>query len=184
MIETDDPEFDDVVYMALKDAKKAFQDMLGKYCFDPAYCDIRFTAFVNDTTECNALQKEPNLFIDSDFTNQYVWNQWNTFIKSPDTNDNTYIASFSRGEESLEQWRAYGNFRIGFDAKKLNRSPFNLYQCVYLKEKIKNWILSKSKVKEWNADFLDDNFKNLAAFELIYIASRKYKNKYFQIQKL
>jgi hypothetical protein len=138
------------------------------------------TAFVNDTTECKALNNEPRLFNNGSITNKHVMYSWQNFQHHLDGND-TYIASFSIGEESLlEQLRSYGNFRIGFDAKKLLRNPFNLYKCVYSKEEIAKWISEKSNLKEWEADLLDDNLKRAAAFNLIYAASRKYKNKHFK----
>src|SRR4030067_486611 len=101
-------------------------------------------AFVNDTTECKALQEEKDLFND-DFSNKYVKDNWKDFIRSPDKETDIYMASFSSGKESLGQWRAYGNFRIGFKAKDLVKKPFNLYKCVYHKEEIKEWILKKSE---------------------------------------
>jgi hypothetical protein len=139
------------------------------------------TAFVNDITECKALQEEKNLFNDNDFSNTYVADSWRNFIQYPDGRDNnTYIASFSKGEESLGQWRAYGNFRIGFRAKDLVKSPFNLYKCVYEKDEIKKWILKKEKVKEWGGDGLDDQVKRGTSDVLIRAASKKYKNKHFK----
>ena len=140
-------------------------------------------AFVNDRTECRALQEERNLFIDSDFANKYVRDKWHSFIRNPYNDKDTYIASFSRGKESLEQWRAYGNFRIGFVANELITRRFNLYQCVYRKEEIKKWILKKGKVKEWEGDSLDDQYKRGATFQLIYAASRKFKNYHFSKEK-
>jgi len=140
-------------------------------------------AFVNDRTECRALKEERNLFIDSEFVNKYVRDTWNSFICNPYNDKDTYIASFSRGKESLEQWRAYGDFRIGFGANKLFTHSFNLYQCVYNRKEIKNWILKKSNVKEWNGDSLNDQFKRGAAFQLIYAASRKFKNYHFNKEK-
>ena len=140
-------------------------------------------AFVNDTTECKALKKEIDLFIDSDFTNNIVRDRWKEFIDDPDSNYDTYISSFSRGKESLEQWRSYGNFRIGFEANKLISLYSNLYQCVYRNEEIKKWILEKEKAKEWDGDSLDDGSKWFAAFNLIYAASRKYKNVHFEKER-
>ena len=139
--------------------------------------------FVNDTTECRALQEETDLFDDSDLTNKYVRDRWRRFIRNPDNDCDTYIASFSTGQESLEQWRAYGNFRICFEANKLIRPGSNLYQCVYSNEEIKKWILEKEKVKEWKGDILDDQYKGGAAFNLIYAASKKYKNVYFEKER-
>lgn len=141
------------------------------------------TEFVNDTTECRALQEETSLFVDDDFSNEYVIDQWRYFIRRPDMDNNTYIASFSRGKESLEQWRAYGNFRIGFEAEKLVKRRLNLYECVYYREEIKKWILNKEMVKEWEGDCLDDQAKRMAAHSLLFGASKKYKNEHYQKEK-
>jgi hypothetical protein len=135
--------------------------------------------FLNDTTECSLLQQEYQLLNDNTLKNKYVKNMWESFSRDSQKNDDTYIISFSRGEESLEQWRGYGDFRIGFDAKKLIRHPYFLYNCVYSKEEIKDWILEKSELKEWQGDCLDNGLKRSAAFNLIYTALMKFKNKYF-----
>lgn len=141
-------------------------------------------AFVNDTTECRALRDEKSLFAGSDFSNKHVKDKWQLFMRpSYDDHNNTYIVSFSCGEESLEQWRSYGNFRIGFRAKDLVKPPFNLYRCVYCKEEIKNWIIEKSKLNGWAGDSLDDPAKRAVAFVLIDAASKKYKNKHFMEER-
>jgi hypothetical protein len=141
------------------------------------------TAFVNDTEECRTLQKSNNLFNDNDFNNSYIENHWNTFVKKPDESNNHYMASFSMKRDSLEQWRAYGNFCIGFNANNLVNLPFNLYKCVYSDQEIKDWILQKGKAAEWQGGFLDDNYKGAAAFHLIYVASRKHKSKYYKAEE-
>lgn len=140
-------------------------------------------AFVNDTTECKALQEEKYLFKDNEFGNKFVRDRWKSFIRNPDNDYDTYIVSFSRGKESLEQWRAYGSFRIGFKASKLMGPRFNLYECVYTKNEIINWILKKEKLKEWKGKSLNDEYKRGAAFNLIYAASKKYKNINFKNEK-
>lgn len=140
-------------------------------------------AFVNDTTECKVLEEKKDLFNDGDLTNKFVKNMWRGFLEYSYHRsyiNASYILSFSRGEPSLEQFRSYGNFRIGFDAKKLKSRYSNLYSCVYSKEKIKDWILEKQKAKEWKSDILDDYLKDMAASHLIMAASRKYKNEYFK----
>lgn len=140
-------------------------------------------AFVNDKTECKALQAEKDLFEDKDFTNDFVKKSWKSFIGSPYNDHDTYIVSFSRGKESLEQWRAYGNFRIGFRADKLISPSSNLYPCVYNKQEIKKWILEKEIVQEWGGKYLNDEYKRGAALNLIYAASKKYKNIHFAQEK-
>lgn len=140
--------------------------------------------FVNDTTEGRALQEKKTLFNDSDFTNIYVKKEWKEFVSSPYADNNTsYITSFSRGQESLDQWRAYGNFRIGFEASKLVKRHFNMYKCIYSDNQMKRWILQKENLKEWSNHLLNDEAKDWAAFNLIYAASKKYKNNYFKNEK-
>lgn len=140
------------------------------------------TAFVNDTSECKALKQD---FKDQEilnFTNNDVKDMWKKLVCDPYyvfTDEDTYIASFSNDRESLAQWRAYGYFRIGFKTKTLKNRNFNLYQCVYSEDEIKRWILEKEQVEEWQGVCKND-YKSLAAFNLIYAASRKYKNKHFQ----
>jgi hypothetical protein len=46
--------------------------------------------FVNDTTECKALQEEKDLFNKVDFSNKYVKDKWEYFISSPDKENNIY----------------------------------------------------------------------------------------------
>lgn len=137
------------------------------------------TAFVNDTTECRALQEEVSLFTDDNFINENVRDCWKHCLRSSDNSYNNYIASFSKTRASLDQYRAYGNFCLGFDANNLVSPNSNLYQCVYKKEEIKEWILEKEKVKEWEGKNLSNELKQGAAFSLISAASRKYKNDSF-----
>jgi len=141
------------------------------------------TAFVNDTTEGKILQKSANLFGDTDFSNSYVEAKWKTFIRWPSEDNNHYMISFSRKRNSLEQWRAYGSFCIGFEAKKLVNQSFNLYEGVYSDQEIKDWILQKEKIAEWQGGLLDDKLKDAAAFHLIYAASRKRKSDYYKEEK-
>lgn len=53
----DEKDFDDVVYEALRDAKKKFQEVLESHNYDPAYCDIKFVAWVVDTSFTARLRK-------------------------------------------------------------------------------------------------------------------------------
>ena len=125
------------------------------------------------------MREEVSLFTDDNFTNENVRDCWNNYLRHSDNNYNNYIASFSKTRASLDQYRAYGNFCLGFDVNGL-RSPYsNLYQCVYKKEEIRKWILEKEKVKEWEGRSLSDQFLRGAAFSLISAASRKYKNDSF-----
>src|SRR4030042_2418379 len=93
------------------------------------------------------------------------------------------MASFSRKKDLLEQWRAYGNFFIGFDARKLAvRRQVFLYSCLYTENDIRKWILKKEKMDEWKG-LVDDKEKRNGAYNLLYVASMKYKNKHFKSEK-
>lgn len=140
------------------------------------------TEFVNDTTECKALQREKNLLSSKELTNDFV-EKAGPFINTPDKHNNIYLISFSKNRDSLEQWRAYGNYCIGFDAKKLIKRPFNLCGCIYKRDDIRKWILEKEAVPEWKGDGLDKQAKMTAAFSLIDFAAKKYKNKSYEFEE-
>lgn len=158
------------------------------------------TEFVNDTIECKALQKETDLFGEDELSfNRYIEKWWKYFLEDKKEHDNYYVASFSRETDSLEQWRAYGNICIGFDAKRLKKNGFYLYECVYSKEEIKRWIIEKAKTKEWMLDEPDRTRKFIAedgvpttsyedgrdgaAFSLIFKASIKRKHFCYRNEK-
>ncbi|MFC1677859.1 hypothetical protein ACFL3G_12470 [Planctomycetota bacterium] len=158
------------------------------------------TEFVNDTTECKALQKETNLFGEAKLSfNRYIEKWWQRFLKDKDKRKNHYITSFSKNPDSLEQWRAYGNICIGFDAERLKKKGFSLHECVYDKGKIKEWMLKKAEAKEWMLDDPDrtrsfiakdsvpttshDDGRDGAAFSLIFRASIKLKHFCFENEK-
>lgn len=100
------------------------------------------TAFMNDTTELNMLQNANALFKDSDFRNDAVKQEWHEMLERQWLREKRqtdyYMASFSKQKDSLEQWRAYGNFCIGFDARKLAvRKRVFLYGCLYTENDIR-----------------------------------------------
>ena len=139
-------------------------------------------AFTNDTTELRMLQHTQAIFKDSDFMNDAVRHEWQRFNEDRYIN-NFYMASFSRKKDMLEQWRAYGNFCIGFDAKKLSvRRRVPLYRCLYTENDIRRWILKKEKIDEWKG-LTDEEEKRNAAYNLLYVASMKYKNRHFKSEK-
>jgi len=53
----EDKDFEVVVGEALLMAQKAFQKHLEDYYFDPAYCDIRFTAWVKSDDFAERLKR-------------------------------------------------------------------------------------------------------------------------------
>jgi len=146
------------------------------------------TAFLNDPTELTELGKATDLLEDKDFKYDAVREEWSkTFDRdrfNKDRQFDYYMASFSRKRDSLEQWRAYGNFCIGFDASKLKfareRHIF-LYKCLYTHSDIRNWILKMQTIPEWKS--LPDKDRTNAAYNLLYVASMKYKNRHFSSEK-
>jgi hypothetical protein len=145
------------------------------------------TAFMNDTTELNMLQDAKALFKDSDFVNDAVKQEWQEMLErqwlSEERQTDYYMASFSKQKDSLEQWRAYGNFCIGFDARKLaaGKRVF-LYSCLYTENDIRRWVLKKERIDEWKS-LRDDEERRNGAYNLFYVASMKYKNKHFKNER-
>ena len=145
------------------------------------------TAFTNDTTELNMLQNAKAIFKDSDFSNDAVRHEWHEMLEQQRFNENRetryYMASFSRKKDSLEQWRAYGNFCIGFAARKLAvRKRVFLYSCLYTENDLRRWVLNKEKIDEWKGLGDDEERKN-GAYNLFYVASMKYKNRRFKSER-
>ena len=144
------------------------------------------TAFTNDTTELMALQNATGILKDTDFTNDAVKEELRRMVDGTHINERTrpnyYMASFSETRDSLEQWRAYGNFCIGFEATKLptERRVF-LYKCLYLENDIRKWILEKERITEWTS--LPEEDRRAAAYNLVDVACIKYKNKRFSTEK-
>jgi hypothetical protein len=148
------------------------------------------TTFMNDTTELKALENATGILKDNDFTNDAVKEHWHKMHKIVDrtrTNEMTepdyYMASFSRKRDSLEQWRAYGNFCIGFEAGKLAiiRRKIFLYECLYTEDELRKWILAKERIPEWTS--LPDEQRDNAAYNLVHVAPMKYKNKHFSTEE-
>jgi hypothetical protein len=145
------------------------------------------TAFMNDPTELKMLWNVPAIFKDSDFSNDAVGKKWREMYSREMFNEGIqndyYMASFSKKKDLLEQWRAYGNFCIGFDAKKLAvKKRVFLYSCLYTEKDIRRWILKKQKIDEWKG-LTNDHEKEGGAYNLLFVASMKYKNKHFKSEK-
>ena len=125
------------------------------------------TAFMNDPTELKMLWNVPTIFEDSDFSNGAVRKKWREMYSREMFNDDLqndyYMASFSKKKDLLEQWRAYRNFCIGFDAKRLAvKKRVFLYNCLYTEKDIRRWILKKEKIDEWNG--VDSQIKVTSIF--------------------
>jgi len=146
------------------------------------------TAFMNDTTELKALENATGMLKDNDFTNDAVRGEWRRMVDRRGLNETRqpdyYMASFSRRKDSLEQWRAYGNFCIGFDARRLKlalRRHIFLYKCLYTPNDIRKWILKKETIPEWTS--LPDEQRDNASYNLVHVAPMKYKNKHFSAEE-
>ena len=145
------------------------------------------TTFTNDTTELKALENATGILKDNDFTNDAVKERWHEMVDRTRINEMTepdyYMASFSRKRDSLEQWRAYGNFCIGFEAGKLAiiRRKLFLYECLYTEDELRKWILAKERIPEWTS--LPDEQRDNAAYNLVHVAPMKYKNKHFSTEE-
>lgn len=46
----DEISLDEAIQEGLLAARKAFEDTISKYCYDPAYTDIKFTAWAVDSS--------------------------------------------------------------------------------------------------------------------------------------
>lgn len=146
-------------------------------------------AFTNDTTDLRMLDQKnaQDILKDNDFTNDSVKLRWHEILErqrlSEEDKNYFYMASFSRKKDMLEQWRAYGSFCIGFDAKKLSvRRKVPLYRCLYTKNDIRRWILNKEKIDEWKG-VTDTDEREAAAYYLFSVAEMKYKNEHFRSEK-
>jgi len=53
----DEPDFDEVVLESLLKAHKAFEENITDYGYDPAYADVRFTAWVLDANLTSRLRR-------------------------------------------------------------------------------------------------------------------------------
>lgn len=102
--------------------------------------DIRF---LNDSQELhdgigrlsNAL-KSPisGLFANQEYKNkaiEYLRNSFGDTISYGIDSEPIFVCSFSRAENLLSQWRAYGNYAIEFEEDLLRESCHNLIPCIY-----------------------------------------------------
>jgi hypothetical protein len=144
------------------------------------------TAFVNDTTECRAFWslRTDDILGNDRFPNKYVEEWWRRSGKESPFEENIYyVASFSKAKDSLVQWRAYGSFCIGLEASKLVRAGFLLCDCVYSASEIEEWVRAKSSIPQWHAGCLTDVEKDVAALNLLFTASVKFKNAYYKAEE-
>ena len=144
--------------------------------------------FVNDKEELRAPFRGAEIFGDHQFINT-DFNIFKTDLpqRRPEEIEDDYLASFSRDGNSLGQFRAYGNYSIGFDAKKLKKNRFGLYECVYEEAKIKRWLITKDKLTDWqNTCFNNENgqsYKRSAFWVLKSAREAKSKNRHYKAEQ-
>ena len=144
--------------------------------------------FVNDKMELRASFEGSDISRDFKFKNP-EFNVFKNVQQSPDSEDieDYYLASFSKNDNSLDQFRAYGDYCIGFEAKKLKKNRCNLYTCVYEKKDIKKWLINKDKLAEWQNECFDNEkgkpYKE-AVFSVVEFARpAKLKNRHYKAEQ-
>lgn len=144
--------------------------------------------FVNDKTELRASFEADDIFKDIQFNNS----EFNVFKDKQDKGgiedvEDYYLASFSKVGHSLDQFRTYGNYCIGFDSKRLRKYGFDLFRCVYKNDSIKKWIINKDKFPEWQNESFDTAIgasgKHFAVGIVESALSAKLKNKHYRSEK-
>ncbi len=145
--------------------------------------------FVNDTTELRIPLEGDVLFKDVQFKNPESFDvfKMKQEIFDPKEIKNRYLVSFSEDGNSLGQFRAYGNYCIGFDAEKLKRNRFFLVKCVYNKSGIKKWIIRKDNLAGWQNECFDNrkgpSYKRGAFSHVPFGVIAKLKNKHYKSEK-
>lgn len=94
-----------------------------------------------------------------------------------------FSCSFSRAENSLSQWRAYGGFAIELDRSALE-DEFTLYDCVYSEVEKKSAAkkLGSEVVSKLSAEISTDGAigpDGLAEYSRLVTEAAKFKNEHF-----
>ncbi len=142
--------------------------------------------FVNDQTELRTALKDSTFrnvqFINSEFE---VFKNEGAAIESRNIED-YYLASFSKLGKSLDQFRAYGSYCIGFDAKKLKKNT-SLFRCVYKQKDIRDWLIRKDKLPEWQDECFNNeqgqSYKRAAFCNVEFARRTKLKNEHYSSEK-
>jgi hypothetical protein len=142
-------------------------------------------AFVNDTMECRAFwDHAKSLLGDKRLANKHVKETLKSRMGDPGScaaNDNYYVASFSKEVNLLSQYRAYGSVCIAFDPRRMIRTPFTLYDCVYGEKELAKWIRQKSMLPGWKS--LDNGDWRYAVVDLLFAAQVKCKDANYQAER-
>ena len=99
-----------------------------------------------------------------------------------------FTCSFSRANNLLSQWRAYGNFAVEFSREKIE-ADFDLHECIYVEEQKKAMAkdlvtkavsyMAKGYITQ-DEEVIDDALKYY--FEIVFGAG-KFKNKHFESEQ-
>ena len=144
--------------------------------------------FVNDKMELRASLEDSEIFKGVQFKNpEFDVFKMEQQMPAPRDIADYYLASFSKDDNSLGQFRAYGNYCIGFDTKKLRKNRYSLYTCVYEKNDLKRWIISKDKLPEWQYECFDNergkSYKRSAFHSVTFAGRAKLKNKHYKAER-
>ena len=145
--------------------------------------------FVNDITEIRRPLNGKELFRDVQFENPNEFEEFKNEQCPPDDEavKKHYLVSFSKQHNSLYQFREYGDYCIGFDPQKLEREcfprTFRWFECIYDPKDIKEWIITKYKLPEWNKVCFSNEqgkaYKRAAFDDLKFTVQAKFKNEHF-----
>ena len=141
--------------------------------------------FVNDKEELRASFEGGDIFKDIQFENA-EFDKFKSNSREVDVDD-YYLASFSKDGNSLGQFRAYGNYCIGFDAVKLKKNRFSLFKCVYERKDIRKWLVNKDKLVDWQNECFDNDkgksYKRTAFYTVEFARQAKLKNKHYKAEQ-
>lgn len=145
---------------------------------------------LNDYKEIHWI-KEKVLSKLEQYTNRFSFNKFNKFQQLYNNQlPNVYIASFSKGEDLLSQWRAYANdghgVAIGFNTDYFKQNPLVVTNEVlydeYMQEELINEILEPLLDINDNIDINSLDFLNICEqiIEQLNNLSAKSKNELFK----
>jgi hypothetical protein len=117
----------------------------------------------------------------------FISEQFQHSAKNPDAGYALFTCSFSKSENSLGQWRAYGKFAIELDRAVL-ADDFELYDCIYTQEDKHSaaTLLGNGVVDGLSQDITTDGAvgpNGLAQYGRLLIEAAKFKNEHFKEER-
>ncbi|MCX5646461.1 MAG: hypothetical protein NTZ17_17540 [Phycisphaerae bacterium] len=176
----------------LRDLRKKFEDPIPETIYHYTSAEgfrgivtsnelwLTNAADVKDTVECKAFLKDcaKHLLTDERLVNEDVKETLRLCLEDRPENDSYYIASFCKEREFPSQYREYGSVCIAFDSRRMDRSPFTLYECVYAEEEMRKWVCEKSAIPDWGR--LRNRDSRYVVSDLLFAAQVKCKNARYQ----